>query len=169
MDDSEGEICKNLCQGGVGIIETITAAAKMKVLLAAFALLLLGGCLYEISGEQGTQNTPELIQPTETQNPFVADIQHRSDLVNNAVQEAINQQGVQTPIAYKQTCESSIAFIRSERLDTNTNYNTLDTGQKELIQDYRTYLTEAAAVVTACYAGNTPDLSKMNDAKNELY
>lgn len=145
------------------MIETVTAAAKMKAIIAALSLLLLGGSMYEISGEH------EVRVPVETKDQFTLDIQHRSDLVNNTVTEAMDQQGKQSPLAYKQTCESSMVFIRGERLDTNTNYNTLDPGQKILIENYRAYLEEAANVVLVCSGGETPDRTKMKELKAELY
>jgi hypothetical protein len=150
------------------MIESVTAAAKLKALIAAFSLLILGGILYELTGEHGVQSTHEII-PGKTEYPFTEDIQHRADLVENAVMEAVNQQGKQSPLVYKQTCESSISFIQGERLDTNTNYNTLDSTQKALIQDYREYLTEAAKVVTTCYAGKVPDMAAMTEAKAKLF
>ena len=149
------------------MIESVTAAAKLKALIAAFSLLILGGILYELTGEHGVQSTHEII-PGKTEYPFTEDIQHRADLVENAVMEAVNQQGKQSPIAYKQLCESSMTTIRSENLDTEYNYNTLDASQKELIQSYRVYLQEAADVVVTCYTGETPDLTKMNELKNKL-
>ena len=145
------------------MIESVTAAAKLKALIAAFSLLILGGILYELTGEHG------IITDVKTEDPFTKDIQHRADLVENAVMEAVNQQGKQSPLVYKQTCESSISFIQGERLDTNTNYNTLDSTQKALIQDYREYLTEAAKVVTTCYAGKVPDMAAMTEAKAKLF
>ena len=145
------------------MIETLTAAAKFKALLAALSLLILGGGLYELSGDHGINTAAE------SKDPFVTDIQNRAELVNNAVNETVIQQGKQTPLVYKQTCENSLSFIRSERLDTNTNYNTLDNNQKELIQEYRVFLKEAANVVTTCYIGKTPDLSAMQEAKSRLF
>lgn len=145
------------------MIESVTAAAKFKALIAAFSLLILGGSFYALTGEHGVQSTHEI-----TPDPYTEDIQHRADLVENAVMEAVNQQGKQSPIAYKQTCESVMSTIRGERLDTEYNYNTLDASQKELIQNYRVYLQEAADVVLTCYTGQAPDLTKMEAAKAAL-
>jgi hypothetical protein len=145
------------------MIESVTAAAKFKALIAAFSLLILGGSLYALTGEHGVQSTPEI-----TPDPYTEDILYRADLVENAVMEAVNQQGKQSPLVYQQTCESVIFTIRGERLDTEYNYNTLDASQKELIQSYRVYLQEAADVVVTCYRGETPDLTKMNAAKAKL-
>jgi parvulin-like peptidyl-prolyl isomerase len=144
------------------MIESVTAAAKFKALIAAFSLLILGGSLYTLTGEHG------IITDVKTEDPFTKDIQRRADLVENAVMEAVNQQGKQSPLVYKQTCESVMSTIRGERLDTEYNYNTLDASQKELIQSYRVYLQEAADVVVTCYRGETPDLTKMNAAKAKL-
>jgi parvulin-like peptidyl-prolyl isomerase len=144
------------------MIESVTAAAKFKALIAAFSLLILGGSLYTLTGEHG------IITDVKTEDPFTKDIQRRADLVENAVMEAVNQQGKQSPLVYKQTCESVMSTIRGERLDTDYNYNTLDASQKELIQSYRVYLQEAADVVVTCYRGETPDLTKMNAAKAKL-
>jgi hypothetical protein len=145
------------------MIESVTAAAKFKALIAAFSLLILGGSLYALTGEHGVQSTPEI-----TPDPYTEDILYRADLVENAVMEVVNQQGKQSPLVYQQTCESVIFTIRGERLDTEYNYNTLDASQKELIQSYRVYLQEAANVVVTCYTGETPDLTKMNAAKAKL-
>ncbi len=145
------------------MIESVTTAAKFKALIAAFSLLIFGGYLYALTGEHGVQSTHEI-----TPDHFTEDIQHRADLVENAVMEAVNQQGKQSPLVYQQTCESVVSTIRGERLDTEYNYNTLDASQKELIQSYRVYLREAANVVVTCYTGETPDLTKMNAAKAKL-
>jgi len=145
------------------LIESVTTAAKFKALIAAFSLLIFGGSLYALTGEHGVQSTPGI-----TPDPYTEDIQRRADLVENAVMEAVNQQGKQSPLVYKQTCESVMSTIRGERLDTEYNYNTLDASQKELIQSYRVYLQEAADVVVTCYRGETPDLTKMNAAKAKL-
>ncbi|MDD3248705.1 MAG: hypothetical protein PHF18_17910 [Methanosarcina sp.] len=150
------------------MIESVTAAAKFKALIAAFSLLILGGILYELTGEHGVQSTPEIIQDVKTEDLFTKDIQHRADLVENAVMEAVNLQGKQSPLVYKQTCESVMSTIRGERLDTEYNYNTLDASQKELVQEYRDYLQEAANVVIVCASGETPDLTKMEAAKAAL-
>jgi len=150
------------------MIESVTAAAKFKALIAVFSLLILGGSFYALTGEHGIQNTHEIITDVKTEDPFTEDVQRRADLVENAVMEAVNQQGKQSPVAYKQLCESSMTTIRSENLDTEYNYNTLDASQKELIQSYRVYLQEAADVVVTCYRGETPDLTKMNAAKAKL-
>lgn len=149
------------------MIESVTAAAKLKALIAAFSLLILGGILYELTGEHGVQSTHEII-PGKTEYPFTEDIQHRADLVENAVMEAVNQQGKMSALQYKQSCESSIHFIRGEMLDTEIGYNTLDRSQKELTQDYRAYLEEAADVVVICYEGGEPDLIAMHAAKQKL-
>lgn len=144
------------------MIETVTAAAKLKVIIAVLSLLVLGS-IYHASEET-------VISPTmEIKDPYVTDIQARADLVENAVMEAVNQQGKMSALQYKQSCESSIHFIRGEMLDTEIGYNTLDRSQKELIQDYRAYLEEAADVIVVCYEGGTPDLTEMIKLKNELY
>lgn len=144
------------------MIETVTTAAKLKVIIAVLSLLVLGS-IYQASEET-------VISPTmEIKDPYVTDIQARADLVENAVMEAVNQQGKMSALQYKQSCESSIHFIREERLDTDIEYNTLDSSQKELIQDYRAYLEEAADVIVVCYEGGTPDLTEMIKLKNELY
>lgn len=147
------------------MLGTITEAVKIKALIAVLSIIALGA-LYSTSPEGETVISPAA---EETIDPFTKDIQARSDLVNNAVMEAVNQQGKQRNLVYKQTCESSIAFIQSERLDTNTNYNTLDDTQNALIQDYRAYLTEAANVVSACYSGQVPNLAALQEAKAALY
>lgn len=145
------------------MIESITMAAKIKALIAVLSLLFLGS-LYEPLG-----NNDVSIPIQETKDPFVQDIQVRSDLVYNAVSEAINKQGEQQPLTFKQTCESSLAFIRNERLDTNTGYNTLDASRKVLIDNYRLYLDESANAVIVCMSGEKPDLTEMLRLKNELY
>lgn len=146
------------------MIETILSAAKLKAILAVCAVVMLMG-LYSNTGTQSTFTVSE----ESTNDLFSEDIQHRSDLVYNAVTEAMDEQGKQTPIAYKQTCESSLAYIQGERLNTNEGYNTLDAGQKELTDVYREYLKESANVVVACMSGEQPDTSEMIRLKNELY
>ena len=143
------------------MIETVTAAAKLKVIIAVLSLLILGS-VYSASEET------VISQTTELKDPYVTDIQARADLVENAVMEAVNQQGKMSALQYKQSCESSIHFIRGEMLDTEIGYNTLDRSQKELTQDYRAYLEEAANVVVVCYEGGEPDLTAMHAAKQKL-
>jgi len=143
------------------MIETVTTAAKLKVIIAVLSLLILGS-VYSASEET-------VISTMELKDPYVTDIQARADLVENAVMEAVNQQGKMSALQYKQSCESSIHFIRGEMLDTEIGYNTLDRSQKELTQDYRAYLEEAADVIVVCYEGGTPDLTEMIKLKNELY
>ena len=153
------------------MIETITGAAKLKALIAVFSLLVLGG-IYSSTTTQGTfaaGEENEVAAAEGNYDPFTQDIQARSDLVYNAVMEAVNQQGKQAPLTYKQTCESSVSFIRSERLGTNTNYNELDSTHKALVDDYRAYLTEAANVVMVCLTGQAPDLTALAEAKAKLY
>ena len=145
------------------MMNTIFSTATIKAILGVCAVMLLGG-LY-----QEGQQTTVLIEDEHTADPFVQDIQARSDLVYNAVMEAHDQQGIQQPITYKQTCESSLAFIQGERLDTNDGYNTLDAEQKEVIDEYRAYLKEAANVVVSFKNGEQPDLTEMIRLKNELY
>jgi len=148
--------------------ETIPVATKFTSILMAFTLFFTGAGLYELTGTSATTYTP--ITSTAAEDPFISDIQHRSDLVYNAVNEVIVQRGQQNPITYKQTWESSLSFIRSERLDTNANYNMLSEDQKELVQNYRAYLKEASNVVVSVgYNGETVDLSKMNETKAKLY
>ncbi len=143
------------------MIESVTAAAKLKVIIAVLSLLILGS-VYSASEETVISQTMEL------KDPYVTDIQARADLVENAVMEAVNQQGKQSPLVYKQTCESAMSTIRGERLDTGYNYNTLDTSQKELVNEYRNYLQEAANVIVICASGQNPDLAKMNELKAKL-
>lgn len=147
------------------MIENVTIAAKMKAVLSVLSILFLGGSLCEMFGAQDAQ---EIIPNGETKDTFTEDIQKRADLVNNAVIEAVNQQGKQSPLIYKQTCESVITTIRGERQDTEYKYNTLDASQKELVQEYRDYLQEAANAVIVCASGETPDLTKMDELKNKL-
>ena len=142
------------------MIETVTAAAKLKVIIAVLSLLIIGS-VYSASEET-------VISTMELKDPYVTDIQARADLVENAVMEAVNQQGKMSALQYKQSCESSIHFIRGEMLDTEIGYNTLDRSQKELTQDYRAYLEEAAGVVVICYEGGEPDLTAMHAAKQKL-
>lgn len=142
------------------MIETVTTAAKLKVIIAVLSLLIIGS-VYSASEET-------VISTMELKDPYVTDIQARADLVENAVMEAVNQQGKMSALQYKQSCESSIHFIRGEMLDTEIGYNTLDRSQKELTQDYRAYLEEAANVVVVCYEGGEPDLTAMEAAKQKL-
>jgi 5,10-methenyltetrahydromethanopterin hydrogenase len=143
------------------MIETVTTAAKLKVIIAVLSLLIIGS-VYSATEETVISQTMEL------KDPYVTDIQARADLVENAVMEAVNQQGKMSALQYKQSCESSMHFIRGEMLDTEIGYNTLDRSQKELTQDYRAYLEEAAVVVVVCYEGGEPDLTAMHAAKQKL-
>lgn len=148
------------------MLETVIASTKIKALLIVFGLIVLGG-IYSSSmnNNDGSFTTSQ----NENVEPFTKDIQMRSDQVQNAVNEVINQQGKQPALTYKRTCESSMGTIRSERLSTEHNCNTLPDSQKELIQNYRAYLKEQAEVVSNCYAGQKPDLTAMNEAKTALY
>lgn len=143
---------------------TIVESAKIKVLLAVFAVMAFGA-LYSTSN----QEVASVAEEDATGDQFALDIQYRSNQVENAVNEVMIQQGALTALEYKQLCESVMATIKSERLDTEYGYNTLDSSQKELIQDYRAYLEEAADVIVVCYEGGTPDLTEMIKLKNELY
>jgi hypothetical protein len=143
---------------------TVAASLKLKAIIAVCALLLSGIGLHEMS-----VSTVSISQPVKSYDPFTQDIQARSDLVLNAVMEADNKKSEYGTIAYKQTCESSLSYIQTERLNTETDYNTLDAGQKELIQNYRNYLKESANVVSLYRSGDTPDLSAMTKAKEKLY
>jgi hypothetical protein len=144
---------------------------KTKSILTVLSVLLLGAALYEIPSAQNTIGVSDDVgTPTHgTSDPFAKDIQTRSDLVYNAVSEAVNQQGMQQPITYKQTCEKSVSFIHNERLDTDYQFNMRSEEQKELTRAYWNYLDEAAYIVSVCYSGETPDLTKMNKLKKELY
>lgn len=143
---------------------TIVESAKIKVLLAVFAVMALGA-LYSTSNREVAFMAEEDV----TGDQFALDIQYRSNQVENAVNEVMIQQGALTALEYKQLCESVMATIKSERLDTEYGYNTLDESQKEVIRDYREYLNEAANVVVICYEGEEPDLTEMIKLKNELY
>src|SRR5574344_61010 len=143
---------------------TIVESAKIKVLLAVFAVMALGA-LYSTSN----QEVASVAEEDATGDQFALDIQYRSNQVENAVNEVMIQQGALTTLEYKQLCESVMATIKSERLDTEYGYNTLDESQKEVIRDYREYLEEAADVIVVCYEGGTPDLTEMIKLKNELY
>jgi zona occludens toxin (predicted ATPase) len=142
---------------------TIVESAKIKVLLAVFAVMALGA-LYSTSN----QEVASVAEEDATGDQFALDIQYRSNQVENAVNEVMIQQGALTTLEYKQLCESVMATIKSERLDTEYGYNTLDESQKEVIRNYREYLNEAANVVVICYEGDTPDLTAMHAAKQKL-
>jgi uncharacterized protein (DUF362 family) len=148
------------------MIGVATTGINMKTVLAIISFFaLLGGIAMQTPTSANSVCTPEM----HTVDPFTKDIQTRSSLVYNAVAEVVNQQGKQSPVMYKQTCETSIAFIQKERLNTEYNYNILNVEQKELTSEYRDYLTESANVIYACYTGNTPDLTKMYDTRDKLF
>ena len=153
------------------MFETIATTVKMKSILTVLSVLLLGAAVYEIPSAQNTIGVSDNMETLTygTSDPFATDIQARSDLVYNAVSEAVNQQGMQQPITYKQTCEKSVSFIQNERLDTDYQFNMLSEEQKELTRAYWVYLDEAAYIVSVCYSGETPDLTKINELKKELY
>lgn len=142
---------------------TIVESAKIKVLLAVFAVMALGALYSTLN-----QEVAFVAEEDATGDQFALDIQYRSNQVENAVNEVMIQQGVLTTLEYKQLCESVMATIKSERLDTEYGYNTLDESQKEIIRDYREYLNEAANVVVICYEGGEPDLTAMHAAKLKL-
>ncbi len=144
------------------MIETLTAAAKIKVFLAALSILLVGGSLYELQDEQSV-NTPE------EKDPYTLDIQNRAQLVENTVTGVIDAQGTEEAWKFKQTCEDATSYIRKENLEAEQEDTTLNAEQRELNKAYKEYLKEAAYVVSVCYTGGTPDLTKMNTAKIELY
>jgi hypothetical protein len=146
------------------MIENITVAAKMKALIAIAIFILAGGIYVNTERVAETQQ----IVNENTVDIFTKGIIESSDLVQNSVMYVVDSQGKQSPIRYKQTCESAMVTIRSERLDTEYNYNILDDSQKELVNKYREYLQEAANVVVVCASGQTPDLSAMNEAKTNI-
>lgn len=144
------------------MIETLTAAAKIKVLLAALSILLIGGSLYEIT-EEHSVNTQE------EKDPYTIDIQKRAQLVENAVTGVIDAQGTEEAWKFKQTCEDATSYIRNDNLEAEQEDTTLNAEQRELNQAYRKYLKEAAYVVSVCYTGGKPDLSEMNETKKALF
>jgi len=144
-------------------MKNLILTAKANALITACILMLSGMGLYEMAATQ-----PIADRSNNIQDDFTLDINERSDRVYNSVTEVINHQGEIGTIGYKQTCENSISFIRKERLDTNHNYNMLSPSHKELVDEYRAYLKEAANVVVVAYSGAQPNLTKLNDLKNEL-
>lgn len=144
------------------MIETLTAAAKIKVFLAALSILLVGGSLYEMAEDQS-------VNTQEEKDPYTIDIKNRAQLVENAVTGVIDAQGTEEAWKYKQTCEDATSYIRNENLEAEQEDTTLNAEQMELNQAYREYLKEAAYVVSVCYTGGKPDRSEMNKTKNALF
>jgi hypothetical protein len=144
-------------------VYTFILTNKLKILLVTCALLLFVMGLHGIPTEDHSNS-----QSMKTNDPFVTDIQKRADLVSNAVNEAIDQQGKQSPLQYKQTCENSLSYIQKERLDTNYNYNSLSPEHKEVINEYRGFLKDAGNVVVVSSQGKNADLTAMNNAKKAL-
>ena len=143
------------------MIGTFTAATKIKAVLAALSILFVGGSLYELT-EEHSPSTPE------EKDSYTLDIQHRAQLVENAVTGVIDAQGQEETWKFKQTCEDATSYIRKENLEAEQEDTTLNAEQKELNQAYRVYLKEAAYVVSVCYTGGTPDLSDMQQQKEKL-
>lgn len=144
------------------MIGTLTAAAKIKVFLAALSILLIGGSLYEVAEVQS-------VNTQEEKDPYTLDIQKRAQLVENAVTGVIDAQGTEEAWEFKRTCEDATSYIRNENLEAEQEDTTLNAEQRELNQAYRNYLKEAAYTVSVCYTGGTPDLTKMNETKKALF
>lgn len=141
------------------MLETVTAAAKIKVFIAALSLVLIGG-LYSLS-DPGTHNA------VSTADTYKTGIHERTELVNNAVLGVVDLQGKQEAWQYKQTCENAVSFIRKQSLETDS-VTTLSQDQRAQNIEFKAYLHEAYIVVDTCYNGKKPDLSKLNQLKTEL-
>ena len=89
---------------------TIVESAKIKVLLAVFAVMALGA-LYSTSN----QEVAFVAEEDATGDQFALDIQYRSNQVENAVNEVMIQQGALTTLEYKQLCESVMATIKKRK------------------------------------------------------
>lgn len=149
------------------MIETVTLAAKYKALIAAFSLLILGGGLYELADPAEVQSTQGFFTAEEVKDPYVSDLQNRADLVNNAVMGVIDAQGKQEYWKFKQTVENANSFIQKQYQETDQT-TTLSQEQREANENFKAYLHEASFVVATCYAGQAPDITKMNELKNKL-
>ncbi len=145
------------------MIETLTLAAKYKALIAAFSLLILGGGLYELADPEGAQSIQGIFTAEEVKDPYVSDLQARSDLVNNAVMGVIDAQGKQEYWKFKQTVENANSFIQKQYQETDQT-TTLSQEQREANENFKAYLHEASYVVATCYTGLAPDLTKMEAA-----
>ena len=151
------------------MLETVIATAiKYKSLLAVLSVLLLGGSLFAISNSDSTQEVPGHLPAAKNQDPYVTDIQKRTELVNNSVYGVIGLQGKQEAWKYKQTCEDVLSYIQRENLEAEQAYLKLLPDQKIVNENYRTYLHEASFVVANYKAGNKPVLTTMTEAKAKL-
>lgn len=134
---------------------------KTKVLIAALSLLLVGGGLYVLAD-------PGAHSAAAGKDLFTLGIQNRADTVNNAVLGVLDAQGKEPAYKFQITCEDAITIIRKENMDAEQLDLKLTPEQRTLNTKYKAFLHEAANVVLACYQGQHPDLSKMNQAKSEL-
>lgn len=144
------------------MIGTLTAAAKIKVFLAALSILLVGGSVYEMAEGQS-------VNTQEEKDPYTIDIQNRAQLVENTVTGVVDAQGIEEAWEFKQTCEDATSYIRKENLEAEQEDTTLNAEQRALNHAYKEYLKEAAYTVSVCYTGGKPDLSEMNKTKKALF
>ncbi|WP_048040465.1 hypothetical protein [Methanosarcina mazei] len=86
-----------------------------------------------------------------------------------AVLGAVDPEENQETWQYKATCEEATMFIMKENLEAEQAYLKLDPDQKTVNENYRAYLKEAALVVSKYYAGETPDLTAIEEALDKLY
>ena len=80
----------------------------------------------------------------------------------------MDAQNKETAYKFQVTCEDASMYIRTKNLEAQQEDTTLSPSQRELNTKYRAYLHEAVTVVGACYDGNKPDLTKLNNLKAEL-
>jgi hypothetical protein len=135
--------------------------AKMKVLLAFFSLLLVGGGLYVLADPAGQSIVT-------AKDPYTIDIQNRENIINNAVLGVIDAQKTQPAYKFQTTCEDALFIIRNQNLEAEQENLKLTPDQRALNVKYQTYLSEAANVVIIFKDGGKPDLTKMNAAKAAL-
>jgi hypothetical protein len=143
---------------------TVTAAVKIKALIAAFSLLLLGVGVYSVSDHSGDLG----ISAAAAKDPYTLDIQERSDLVNNAVLGVVDAQGKEEAWQFRTTCEGAAFIIRKKNLEAQQENLKLTPDQRALNVKYKAFLHEAYLVVDDCYQGKQADLSKMKSTKTKL-
>lgn len=141
------------------MIETLLASSKIKALLTAVILIILGYGFYGYSTVQ-----PVNVQDNNYQqniDPYISTIQQRAEHVDNAVYDVRTQRDKQVDWEYKQTVENTIIYIQNRDLEARQEHMTLTPNEKNLNEAYQKYLHEAFVVVADCYNGEKPDLSKM--------
>lgn len=141
------------------MLKAVTLAAKYKIYIAFFFFLFLLILLFP---------SLDSSNPFATEYTYTDDIQYRAQLAETTVLEVIEAQEKEEAWKYRRTCDDALSYIQEMNTEAEQEYTTLSADQKRINEAYRAYLKEAANVVTTCYSGEVPDLSKMNEVKAAL-